>query len=203
MPLLRHYPLTDTSGTTATDVAGSNPGTYSSVTLDDRTGPFGVPAPTNNNGKIEGVGANLNQYGVAFWVQLDTLASNDSNYTLLNQPNIGEGVFIASADNTINTSDGSFGTLDQTGTWFHVCIAYDGTTRRHYLNGRVGLEATTAASDFTGFVLMAIDGASGDQVNGSMSDFRLYDHGITRREVQYLYQAPRGKQTHRSGVKTL
>ena len=73
-----------------------------------------------------------------------------------------------------------------TGIWYHLCVVYDGTKIKIYLNGSVVLDKTAQTSSLTSVSSLHIGGSDNYYLNGFMNDVRYYDHALSPKEVEEI-----------------
>lgn len=170
-----YWPLSETSGTQAADVAGGFHGTYNNVTLNAATFPDGTPAPLfdASNERVALPAVSLDtpfdplSGSMACWLRV-RVAGVWSDGVLRAGLSVG-----ADANNRIfvNKSDSFFspnivqlnyragGTVEtknisayQPTTWFHLALTWDktGDTVRFYLNGTENTPASTTLGTWAG-----------------------------------------------------
>ena len=78
-------------------------------------------------------------------------------------------------------------------TWHHICLTYDGSSLKSYLDGvlKDNRSGTLAAKSKTaGEFRLGRDARTTDTaLNGKLNDFRVYDHALSAAEVNELAQA--------------
>lgn len=112
------------------------------------------------------------------------IGQNDAVETLYN----ADGVTLRSW-----TIGGNAQCLIPTNTWAQYYTVWDGATIKTYLNGAECVSASaTTYNNSTYFFNMAgggISSASGNNINGSIDDIRLFNRALTSGEVQAIYSA--------------
>jgi hypothetical protein len=93
-----------------------------------------------------------------------------------------------------------------TGTLYHVALTYEGSTvttitKKLYINGVQQTNTTShtegSAANFTNtIVCLGERSGGGDEVNGQISNFKLYDCALTAQEVKTLYDMGRCDEGH-------
>ena len=93
-----------------------------------------------------------------------------------------------------------------TGTLYHVALTYEGSTvttitKKLYINGVQQTNTTShtegSAANFTNtIVCLGERSGGGDEVNGQISNFKLYDCALTASEVKTLYDMGRCDEGH-------
>lgn len=73
-----------------------------------------------------------------------------------------------------------------TGIWYHLCVVYDGTKIKIYLNGSVVLDKAAQTSSLTSVSSLHIGGSDNYYLNGYMNDVRYYNHALSPKEVEEI-----------------
>lgn len=84
------------------------------------------------------------------------------------------------------------------GDWEHVVGTYDGSMLKIYYNGDLvsSRSVTGDINSTSGPLTIGGDTDNGSELDGKISEVRMYNRALTRREVQYLYSVgSRGLQT--------
>lgn len=212
MPLVGYWPLNETSGNTAQDYSGQG----NDGSLKNGAGPSGTGTVTGPLGQsaysFDGSDDYVdlpdvsvgNTFTVSVWVKADTIDSSRDTFVGGYDNDSDSWQFFLAVDNDgefhFGQNDGSlspqrtFGS-PSTGEWHHLAAAGDGNTTKIYLNGREMAEGSV--SGFHQSPLEPHFGSSTGSVNffhGNISEVRLYNHALTPREIQYLYEtAQRGR----------
>lgn len=213
-----HYPLQETSGTTATDVAETNDGTYNGATPDGATGPLGVPAIScdGTDDWVDcGFDTHYSEGGQFLWVRPD----NFDDSPLIGNGGAGEQERLKLlADGTVRhqrQSGGTSQTVDSTtsltaGQWWFVGGTWSDTAEEIdvYVNGVQ--EATTpysaglpGASDGWRIARQTRDASTDFFSALDAADYRIYDHRPTEQEVSALYDVVAAQSSLTTAYKTL
>lgn len=206
---IAHYPLAESSGTTANDVTGSNDGTHSGVTLGNSGGALGYQYPSYDgtddytsypSGVIDTF-ETADAMTLAAWVYPTDLTSDG---TIIAQfGNARQFLFYMDAGGTnanyrfgIEDSGGNqtFTGTDWDGatanTWEHVVATWDGSTLAVYLNGTQEDTASFSNSIASETEDGAI-GAESGEVNsrnwvGRIQHAMLWDSALSAAQVDTL-----------------
>ena len=198
----RSYPK---SGTTWSDLAGSNDGTLTNEPTFDSANKGSLTFDgTNQYVEIANSSQFHNQRMTAsIWINPQTV--NTSNYTHLfwkkhtNSPYTSFGLWLEQSTRNIyggfganHESSGSIIPLDE---WTFVSLTYDGSYRRIFLNGLLDVE-TADSSHTIQYDSNPILLAYGDynlEFNGRISIAQIYNRALTGDEVRQNYLATRGR----------
>lgn len=145
------------------------------------------------------------RYSMSAWICMSSTATNHSSSILSSGDwNSGSGQFCFalysySSDgyykilvpNKARWSDGiDLGSSIKLNTWYNICITYDGTTTRGYVNGEyAGSYAgggITASSESKNLYVGSATYYDGFTLKGSMNDVRIYDHCLSPKEVKEI-----------------
>lgn len=80
-------------------------------------------------------------------------------------------------------------------TWFYLCVTYDGTTVRYYINGQFQESAnyTIASSYWSNIISIGASQANGSNyanyLNGRLNDIRIYNHCLSLKEIKRVSRA--------------
>jgi hypothetical protein len=202
MTLVAHYPLVETSGSTAYDYTGeTGDGTINGPTV-GQAGPLGQGAYQldGSDDFIEfpfpsGVGIN-SDYTVALWLNSNDFSKQETIWEISPGSSDRNGLSVTSAGElAYGVYDGSNFVVEEgsdpinSGEWYHVVAAYESSSQAGtaYLNGRP-FPNTNNPSLGSGNHLIGTRVSVGDlHYDGLVADYRIYDHTLTRGEIQYLY----------------
>lgn len=138
------------------------------------------------------------EFSIAFWFKL-TGTQNGGFYNNRTAVGTGVSIFLLNTNqlrfDTGEAAQWNPGVTVSTNTWYHLCAIRNSSGKKIYINGV--LEAsTTAPGVVTTIGTHASIGASshnggshgGNQLQGCMSDFRLYTTALTDTDVLSLYK---------------
>lgn len=143
----------------------------------------------------------MTSFSIACWV--NTAASiTRTIYTARTGVGDGIAVFMMSS-NSVRLDDGTqtnfeYSLAGYANQWVHVCVTRDTTAKKLYINGvlvstknsvgdmsKIGTHGTIGASESQD------DGiATGNYINGMMSDFRIYATALSDVDIAALYNTP-------------
>ena len=145
------------------------------------------------------------RYSISAWIYMSSAATNHSSSILSSGNwNSGDSQFCFACYNYFPDgyhkilvpnksywSDGiDLGSSIKLNTWYNICITYDGTTTRGYVNGEyVGSYAgggITASSNSKNLYVGSATYYDGFTLKGSMNDVRIYDHCLSAKEVKEI-----------------
>ena len=147
------------------------------------------------------------KYSMCAWVYMTSTATNHSSSILSSGNwntsasqccfgfyNYSNGYGTLLCPNKSGWSGGiSLSSKIQLVTWYHVCITYDGTTTKGYINGSyVGSYANggiTASSETNNAYVGSATYYTGFTLKGYINDFRIYDHCLSYDEVKEISKA--------------
>ena len=198
-PLVAHWKLDETTGTTASDSSGnSNTGTLQ--------GANGLPAWQPTGGKIGGAlsfdgvddrvektafsGLPSGAITVSAWVKLDA-HKNWNN--IVNHEWTGTGGWSLFTDASgvatfgVSTPAQNIATKSglTAGTWHHLTGVYDGSNVRIYVDDQEGTPRAISGAVLDNVGNVGIGGAT----DGSLDDVRIYNRALSAQEVTDLYNA--------------
>lgn len=194
--LVSYWPLDEDSGSTATDVAGTNDGATTGATV-GVTGILGTTAysfdGTDDFVDLGNPHDLTGGYTISAWANFDDVTSNHVVYAA------GAGayqtLFRSESGNIVyfhNHSGGGgkiTGSAISTGTWYHIAVTWDGSTFQTYLNATP--DGSGAFSDLqnasTQHKLGERVSTSGEHMSGDIDDARVYGRALTGAEIQTLY----------------
>jgi hypothetical protein len=216
--LVGYWPLNESSGSTAYDHSGNeNHGTINDggdSTVPGASGILGQNA-YNFDGSNDYVEIpdfaqlDADQFSRCLWFspenninggegRQDILSRSYGTYLLLNKDNngtIGAWSYDDSGNSyAVKSNTNSWNSND----WYFITATYNGAELRIYVNGRLEGKniASFTKSDRDKILRISRSGwHDGDYYSGKVSEVRIYDHALTPREVQYLYNvSKRGRQ---------
>ena len=145
------------------------------------------------------------RYSMSAWVYMSSTATNHSSSILSSGDwNSGSsqfcfGLYNYSSNgywkilvpNKSSWSNGiSLSSSIKLNTWYNICITYDGSTTRGYVNGEyVGSYAgggITSSSNSKNLYIGSATYYNGFTLKGSMNDVRVYDHCLSVKEVKEI-----------------
>jgi hypothetical protein len=213
MVLVGYWPLNESSGSTAKDHSGNeNHGSINDggdSTVPGATGVLGQNAYSfdGSNNYVEISSRNIydfDSFSVSLWIKTDGNLSSENFYTSLDSysgdkswftiqrnPNLDKFGF--SVDNGSDVSGARVSDFPiNDGEWHHV-VGVRKKSQGIYLY--IDSESKKSSSDVSGTIISESDiliGARSTQMdrfwNGKISEVRIYNHALTPREIQYLYQ---------------
>jgi hypothetical protein len=212
-----YWRLDETSGTTAADSKGSNPGTYVNGPLLGQTGAL-PDAISNRAASLDGVNdridvpasASLNvasQITIEAWIYPTDTASvhpiveyaDSSTYGVhLWQYDDGTKLFANVMDATGNGNSVMSGPVFQVNTWYHVALTYNGSIAVLYVNGtevaRVTVGALTLSTNLP--VNVGRRPVVGDYLQdavfaGKLDEVAIYGTAMTAAKIRSHYNAGR------------
>lgn len=143
-------------------------------------------------------------YSMCAWVFMNSTATNHSSSILSSGDwnsstgqccfgfyNYSSGYTKLLVPNKKSWSEGiSLSTSAKLSTWYHVCITYDGSTTRAYINGSyVGSYSgggITASSNNSNLYVGCATYYSGFTLKGKINDLRIYDHCLSSKEIREI-----------------
>jgi Concanavalin A-like lectin/glucanases superfamily len=204
-----YWRLGETSGTTAADELGANPGTYSNVTLNQ---PSALASDSNPSASFSGSGSyvtvpsssSLNMtsaVSVEFWVKRRTISS--SYQVLVGKPGDGASqdenyaVWLTPSNRYIAYfGDGSTYVAVQTPAvtdtnWHHVVASNDGSTAKIYLDGVLKQTASTTLKLTANTKPLNIGRANSNQYffNGWLDEVAIYPTALTGATISSHYNS--------------
>ena len=206
VPVLADYwKFDETSGTTAADSAGANPGTLA-------TGATWAAGKINNAVSLSGTGgyvslptgflSTLNDYTIAGWVNLNSVSAwarifdfgtGTTNYMFL-VPSSGSAIRFA-----INIGGGeqqiSGSSILSTGVWHHFAVTLSGTVGTLYVDGvkagaNGGMTLSPSSLGSTTLNYIGKSQFADPYLNGKVDDFRIYNGALSAAEVFTLVYPP-------------
>ena len=205
MTLEGHWPLTEDSGSTAYDYSGNgNDGTINGAGpagTGTVTGPFGNSAYDfdGSNDIIDcGFSDDYTRLTVSCWVNWDTVNENGYVVSRYDTSSNSSAVFLLRENGTIDwgINDGGgneiiSGPSASTGQWYHIVGTWNGTTLKLYVDGFERASSTNSNGPQASADNYTIGGSLNNEANvdGTISDVRIYSRALSPQEVQALYQA--------------
>ena len=132
-----------------------------------------------------GADLNLPTFTAAFWVNFDAYDSYaymvSKGFVWAVQQNSGTGrvnFYTNGLSNYYLTGNTS---IDD-GEWHHIAVLYDGTTKAIYIDGE--LDASTGATGDINYYNNNPLQIGGEELDGRIDDFRLYQGGLSQTEIQ-------------------
>jgi hypothetical protein len=186
--LVGWWPLHDDS---ARDYSGNgHHGTVNGATA-GVAGTQGVRAMDfdGSNGYVQLISiSNLSQYSVSLWVKYDSTGGNMYAFRARNNNDFSLGQ--DSGQFRIFQDGDIYGGSVNTGEWYHLVSTYDGDVVSLYVNGEL-LQSDSGLSNTASNNQNPAIGARGGGdalTDGSISDVRLYNRGLSPQEIAHLYE---------------
>ena len=196
------------SGTTWTDLAGSDNGTLTNgPTFDSGNG-----GSIDFDGSDDYVSTTFDATGginvtFCFWVKIDVfsdggyIVDQSTGATGFGIRTITSGDIQTFARNSNNTSVNSVFPLDgllSTNTWYNMCFKYTTNQQKSYLNGVLVSTDTitldTISVDSTNnMVIGSRNDAADGYFNGKISYIQIYNNALTDAEITQNYNALKGR----------
>ncbi len=197
--LVSYYPLNETSGTNAEDVAGTRDLTHTNGATVNQVGIIGRAVDYNGVNEYSIMASALNlgtgDFAVSMWVDVDVITGTnilfDFGYNNLESLSLG---ILTDGSLTWVTVDGNVDSNKNIGTggYQHLVMVRDGTTSRVYLDNSVSTNVTSA---FLGqdinqkFAIGYSPVRSGANwgFNGRMDEVGLWNRTLSAQEVSDLF----------------
>ena len=197
------WPLSDSSGTTASDISGNNHnGTITGGVELNQPGPENTFQAMSFNGSSGVITTSLTvgagPFSAEAWFLVPSglslgyprLMANSNVNIYFNGFQVGVNqrgtdVFFCLGNGSAMTEVDS--AAFTTGAWNHVVGTYDGTTMRLYLNGTLAASATVAAVAATGGVLIGAGQPNGGYFDGSIGEAAVYNYALSASTVTAHY----------------
>ena len=215
-----YWRLGDSSGTTAAEVTGANPGTYENGVSLGGAGPLAGDADaaaTFDGSDDDVLGPNLFGYpgtaafSVDFWLNPSTAFQNAWRPIVSKQNGTqssrdGWAVWLGPANDATYGNRIAFdrwtgatqhflsgAVVIPVGTWHHVAVTYDGTTMTIYVDGTADSSRTSSLStnSHSAPLRMASDSAVPDRYGGMLDDVAVYGRALPAGEVKLHYDSGR------------
>lgn len=201
--LMSQWKFDEGSGTTATDSAGSNPGTINNATYTTgKIGPYALSFNGStawvNVGSFASIATSAKTFSL--WVNPvtennnDRLVSNSGGTAYSIRYNAG-GVEVWDGNGWTNVVATSGGTL----IWTHYIFVFDGAVHcTVYKNGvSEGQKTLTQEPSWANLGLgYILDGSFGNYYNGNMDEVRIYSRALTSGDAAELYAYTGAAITH-------
>lgn len=198
------WPLTEGSGTTATDLVGSNDGTLTSGVGWKETALGTSSEHTHGNDYIS-TGLDLtgeSAVTVSAWVRSDGVAAgiygkivcqaHNANFDMHMAVTQAASLNIRINSTTVvaNNSD-----VPPNGTWFHVCAVWQQSSRQEiYVNGKLSASVTAdtsvIGSNPHNVFIGGTTARSSRGFDGGIQNVRIWNRALSSDEVSLLYERP-------------
>jgi hypothetical protein len=125
------------------------------------------------------------------WVYLsvDRNATGGIAFLYNSVPNAWIGLYVdASGTDLRRDISGNTGAVESlsTGTWYHLCVTYQGSTCKVYINGSLDTTASTSSS-VAGATLVMGDNGAGAWINGRLAGVKIWNAVLSDAEVAAEY----------------
>lgn len=205
---VRYWRLGDSSGTTAVDETGNGNGTYVNSPTLGVAGLLAGDADTavdfdgTNDYVDTGWNGPAGSHTVTFWVDLDVSSACHiwSNHSHASGEHVIVGVngtskFYSFWDDGTNDPGAVATTTVSTGTTYFIAATFDDSdgTTKIYVNGT--LETTAVLGAWNGYdpgqtcYIARRRSATGNEMNGTLDEFAVFDKILTSTEISDLYTA--------------
>ncbi|MBM2817917.1 MAG: apu 3 [Parcubacteria group bacterium] len=198
--LVSHWKMDETSGTTATDSAGTNNGTITGATF--TTGKLGNALSfngTSDYASISKVLQALSEFTASAWVKVSDLTTNRGIFTSggTNSKGFRFRINTNGAVSLLMAGGGVYDILTtsagavQTGSFYHIAVTgKSGQYMRIYVSGILVAEKTTTQAidplTATGYIGTSW-GATSELMNGLIDDIRIYSRPLSASDITELY----------------
>ena len=207
--LVAHYDMSSPicnpgSGTTITDLGGSNNGTISGATYSKING--GVLDFDGSNDDFEVTDSTDLRITSAItlqgWIYLDAKSGN-YQHIAIKQSGVSStayGLWIKDSGELyaeINASSNSItgATSLATGTWLNIALTYDGSDIKLYLNG--SQDASSSPGSITishgSYPFDLFSGPFNDRIDGKLGSMLLYSSGLSAAQILSNYNATKSR----------
>ena len=207
--LVTHYDMSSPicnpgSGTTITDLGGSNNGTISGATYSKING--GVLDFDGSNDDFEVADSTdlriTSTITLQGWIYLDAKSGN-YQHIAIKQSGVSStayGLWIKDSGELyaeINASSNSItgATSLATGTWLNVALTYGGNSIKLYLNG--SLDASSSPGSITishgSYPFDLFSGPFNDRIDGKLGSMLLYSSGLSATQILSNYNATKSR----------
>ena len=196
--------LTNGSGTTATDIVGSNNGTITNGTWSSQS--VGNALELDTSANASGTGVNVSSgVAISLWYKdVGGTASGPMLFSLPRSTGGANGVDIQhrgtgarfnlyTATGGLKAATASFSIND--GDWHHIAGTYDGANIRLYADGaqlatntQTGTIGHLASGEFN--INALASGISGFSCDGVYQNVRVWDRNLSADEITLLYERP-------------
>jgi PKD repeat protein len=208
--LIAHWPLDESSGTTAADVQGGNDGTLGGgPSWQPAGGRVGGGLSFDGNDDRVNVGAMDLSGGsgmtIALWTRVDGFTVQDARFvskasgvlddehfwmlSTINDTALRFRLKIDGTTSTLATDTGQFGV----GEWFHFTATYDGSQMRIYKDG-IEIASLAISGTITSNAIVPASlgnqpegcagaGCSDRPLQGMLDDVRMYNRALTQAEI--------------------
>jgi Concanavalin A-like lectin/glucanases superfamily len=210
---LSYWRVGESSGTSATDLAGGRTGTYTNTPSLAQVGALAGDSDTSVkfDGSSEYVtksyvaALNPSQFSVEAWIMPTSGGAYHGIISSWSSGAVEKGYWLGLfSDDTWHwqwgPGSGNLVYYEVTapaaiGVWTHVVGTYDGTTGRIYVNGALvaGLTAAYSANTTSPFVIGAdnLSGSYGNYFPGLVDDLSVYSRALSATEVKLHYDSGR------------
>ena len=192
------------SGTTITDLGGSNNGTISGATYSKING--GVLDFDGSNDDFEVTDSSdlrpTSAITLQGWINLDAKSGN-YQHIAIKQSGVSSTAYGLWIKNTgelyaeINASSNSItgATSLATGTWLNIALTYDGSDIKLYLNG--SQDASSSPGSITishgSYPFDLFSGPFNDRIDGKLGSMLLYSSGLSAAQILSNYNATKSR----------
>ena len=205
MPVSAWVPSRDTAGngtTTLSDLVGTNNGTLSGMdpatdwVSDTASGGVRALDFDEINDRVVFGDVSASQWTWGCWFKMRSLNGFSRLWSQ-------DGFMLEIAINSsgeVSVYDGAawrlFGSAITLNTWLHVCITYNGSSLRAYLDGTQRGSTLTAGRSMSGLSYMggSFNGQAQDWYDGRIDDVRFWNEALALTDVAAWYAASRGGQ---------
>lgn len=198
--LIHRYKFNDDStGSTAVDSEGSNDGTINggayTTTAKEGSHALSIDGAADYVDLGTGIYDTSSSFSVCFWVQFNTLSSDQRMFTTRSDVNTLLSQGRAASDSVEMWSDGNDWQLGSvtTGTWYHIGYTYDesSTTLTGFLDGsqkqQVTHDPTAAYGSVTAFGCDTH--LESNHLDGILDDALLYNRELSASEMGDIYNS--------------